>query len=45
MFTKEELNGIKSLILRSDIKGAESVSVAFLLNKITELLKQEEPAK
>jgi len=40
-FTKEELKNISVLIQNSQIKGAEAVTVAILLQKIERLLNQQ----
>lgn len=42
MFTKKELQSIRELILRTDIKGSEAVQVVLLMNKIEILLKEPE---
>jgi hypothetical protein len=43
MFTRQELENIRSLIASVSIKGADAVTVAGLLLKINELLKPEKP--
>jgi hypothetical protein len=42
MFDKQELNNIRQLLARTDIKGGESIVVALLLQKIDQLLKGTE---
>lgn len=37
-FTQEELGNLKSLIMSASIKGADSMVVALLLQKIAKLL-------
>ena len=44
MLTKQELSVIMQLISKADIKGADAITVAVLLQKIDKILK-EEPKK
>ena len=40
MFTKQELGVIGQLISKTDIKGADALTVAVLLQKIDKLIKE-----